>query len=599
MQRMARGNNRRKQSSELSKAIAGPRVDSVNVSYAKNLGTTRRNGKVCWEQVQPARLQIGRVLALANGKLEEGSTRSFVEPFGAFRLNPSHLTTRLAMDDSELALAYFSNIRSRSRTHSQNRLPPEVAQNENSVSHIGTFDPEYISSLALVPNRQYSSKFDFDTSSPFIALSHNAVVSVYSDNPNPVLGMLATQQEIEAIKDKYSAHEFYREYVTDAMVAMAEVARNQRTDAPPAKAHLRDSHVAKSRPKAARECYTSNAVLTVYEGDAKVEFNLKTHRHPENAALGMFYKGLGNVIGISASMLIRTVTVKPIGEFLDVLGAQDKHEHYLAAAKYLTEPETVIAQEISYSANYYTDSYMHKGDCDVKVITVCAGDYEERAAGAHSLRDLAMVMFEFGNGIPLQHNIANTDDYMNNLFCHRLSVPSEIAYASIGKAVHKAVNASQGPIKRGWNHVITGDKNLKSIEFNVRANQIERNSRHSENDAIALSLQNVSTCSREFGMLFYGSSNAELAQCIRTELAHIFCPVGRPIQNSFTPWAPVWDTKTEVDLQTGPNLMRFQAPAAFNDDALSVRSAMTCDLDLDEIINLAAKPSAFDNEVYM
>ena len=94
----------------------------------------------------------------------------------------------------------------------------------------------------------------------------------------------------------------------------------------------------------------------------------------------MFYKGLGNVIGISASMLIRTVTVKPIGEFLDILGAQDKHEHYLAAAKYLTEPETVIAQEISYSANYYTDSYMHKGDCDVKVITVCAGDYEERAA---------------------------------------------------------------------------------------------------------------------------------------------------------------------------------------------------------------------------
>jgi hypothetical protein len=603
MQQLARGKRKqyKRQSTELSRAISGPRWDSVNVAFAKNLGTTRKNGKVSWELVQPARHQIGRVLALASGKLED-SARSFVEPFGAFQLNPKHLTTRPANDSSELANTYFYNVVNRAEIHSQNQLPGQVSENMDQVrQRMRNIEPEYISSLALVPNKQYNSKYDFDSSSPFIAMSHRGRVQSFGKDPLPVLGVFATEGDINSLRTKYDEHKFYGEYATDAVVAMAAVSDNLRATDPPVKPHLQDPQIGKSRPKAATKCYTSHALITVYEGNVKVDYNLREHKDSQNPEYGMYYKGIGNVLAISASMVIRTVTVKALGGAHDEYNQSIAESEYLAKGRIKSEPENVIAQEISYSATYYTKSWMYRGDVDVKVVSVCAGDPGQRhQQGTNDLRNLAMVMLEFGNGVPLQHNIANTDDFQNNLFCHRLAIPAEVAFASIGKAVQKAVRKDTEPIVRGWRNIITAPANIKSLQFNVLKNQMPYDSRLSENDAFALSLQHVSACSREMGLLMYGSNdaNAELPMCIRTELAHIFCPVGRPIAAEFRPWAPIWDTKTEADFQTAPGLQTFHEPAVFN-DAFSMHSAVSCDLDLDEIMNLAAKPSAFDNEVYM
>jgi len=585
----------------LTEVIKGPRAMPQPIAHVKNLEVMGKNCRKNWELAQSARQVYGRVLARVDGEVHHDDKRSFNDAFGTFHLNMDNIDTMPAMRSGPLAQAYFENIQFRNQ-NSQNQLSRAFQQNATAVFQMKDKALDYSSSIGLVPNKRYSTKLDFDGSHQFLKMDHqSSSYSVFDENPCPVVGALATSKDLLGLRHQYANHQFYSELITDALVAMAAVSRYERDRTDLFKDHLQNPYVAKSRPKDPWRCYTSHAVISVYEGDAKVDYDLRNY-----ATGGFYYHGLGLVRQISASMVIKTVTVRQLYAFDEARKLTHGADDYLTNTLIQSMPETMLAQEISCSMTYSTDMYSWKGDTDVKVVSVCstisskdAMNDDENTEIILQSKEPSMTMFEFGNGPPTQHIIYSDDQLKTNLFCHNIRVPAEVAYASCAKAVHKIVNQSTDSIRRGYTNIISDEGGLRSLQSSIRANQLPYNSRLDDKEAIAHQLQAPTSCSKQFGFMSYGSNdhNVEPAMCIRSALVQLICPMGvrffKGVQRN--PWAPAWDTMSEAQLA---RMVNDQRNLRFN-DAMSIQSGYSCDLDLDEIMSLAAKPSAFDNEVYM
>jgi hypothetical protein len=315
--------------------------------------------------------------------------------------------------------------------------------------------------------------------------------------------------------------------------------------------------------------------------------------------------------------------------------------------------ETIVGQEIVVKGLYVGSNKTEKHpNCSLRFITVNGGkdDWHIEKGDEHynafKKRVPRLIFMKFGYGMPLQTEIAETLDsdipsFFGQMFPH---VPAEKVILSMNGVTSRMLDLAKfEKSDRRWAHhnsdaklwgdwcvwynkemhkkphtALTEDekKNALMMMVNSMDKSFKRRQEAKQVDPKQLFPYHYhSKCSRNYGFLVEGIQVCNILHVARAAAVYFYWPIGVKLRYSWTP-----DHLTEIKV-TSPLFMKlfFTATSApvgknsppnvgkvggdgsngSNSSMEGVDKAAAFDIDMDEIMYSASRPSVFDEEVYM
>jgi hypothetical protein len=402
--------------------------------------------------------------------------------------------------------------------------------------------------------------------------------------------------------------------------------------------------------------YTAHAVITTYKMTTKYTYAIDplVDRTADEADYPTYYKGPNGaevkVSHIEASIEMITVTSKP-------WKVRNKTKCVFGRLAQEGEKETVLTQHTCISMSYKDEKgEAFKVGADLHVVTGNSGrlwasntkSFEGTNALATNRRvsgqerafertQICMSLLEFGNGMPFQALVIQRewDDFKGKdpegrrLFRRALqfdtlgsSLPAEVLQHSTMQAVDQAMKDKRNhrAIYRGlWRTAYGSEGQRDALVDCFRRTMWDGNKEASKIGDESPQLLPETISKQTWGVFCEGMASISPLQPTRARRVWcISCFNGSDSAvGERAPWAPSWD---EQGLKMGSKAAGGHGrpwkgtdwnpsmySSAFNplatafvpgSDAASVCS-LDSDLDIHHIMELAARPSAFDEEVYM
>ena len=505
-----------------------------------------------------------------------------------------------ALHDQELVSNYYSNI-ARRNMHSSVGLPIPVR--DVGYKALGLDDTRihfFISSLGLIPNKNMhqDDKAMFNSTHKFASIAHEPFkFEIFRKAVCPIFGYAMETPEMNKVVELYRNNIIAQEYVQDAMIAISAAAGQEREDNNRETIHHDQMRPPKKElPKfeAPTHIYTSHTVISSYVTTIGLVFEYENPRLMNDGA---------EVSSIKASVQIKTITVRPLSASATETGGNLQGNFEFAKS------EVALSQTVDYTATYIGKNIPLRG-YDLKLVTANAGAGKKSSNDIFSARwqtelgmgkqgmrktewqeHIGMMAYEFGNGVPTQHIILGDRNFLS---IHAMtSLPAEIPSTSCMKLLRSAPRISNDPTRKGWGDLAFENPDAESIVQSEKLNNPRQDASYATQSNDLLDAQKIDVSPRMGLMCFGRPDNLTSWEVeIRARMAFVFVSVGIAIVNltDKSLWIPPRQPK--------PLLSYLQTDARI-DDMRSCMSVGSCELDIGEIMSMAARPSAFDEEVYM
>jgi hypothetical protein len=213
----------------------------------------------------------------------------------------------------------------------------------------------------------------------------------------------------------------------------------------------------------------------------------KTTQNVENTSIQS--QDAEKVSAIYVTMKIETVTIAPIiyNEQIEDVGMGH------ISAKVV--PETIMTQSVSYSATYHGTNIIERG-YDMRMVTVNTGFGKEvpNTASRHEketekmptwkaqltakggspwYEHVGMIVFDIGNGIPVQYIIKSGENCPNNtVFTYAPSsdVSSEVIFSALIRGLRNVVVKDKESLANGFMSTVS-ETHKKTIMIGIQKNQ--------------------------------------------------------------------------------------------------------------------------------
>jgi len=457
-----------------------------------------------------------------------------------------------------------------------------------------------------------ADKLTYNASVDFGSIAHmpTAIVpgkqhpsEIYGKCEFPIFGALVTGDQIRSILDRYDANTQAKEFVRDAMLTLSFMAQDVRTSVLKNQ-NLGTPKISSAVYKAPVKYHTSHATITKHITTVTADYHFNNIPRIMNGA---------SVTAMKVSAKIKTISVEAIPTHKTYNLGNLEHIHDFS------KPEAVLTQTISYTAEYLGTNVPVRG-YDLKIVTVNTGPGRTSKPGANVAswkpklgvewyNKLQTVAYDFGNGIPVQYIIDNTNGHVNNTsFIHTATAPpAEVVQPSIFRAIRTATLRYDDPITRGFDFFVNTGRNELIRNSIKRSRDIDIQSKSQESKA--WKEINDLDVSPLMGLISTGhfDNNTDFRVPKRNSTLSVIACVGKPFGTANL-WVPPVHEEVAPNRRSSasPQPYPAQQSARFNpmasvfepDDATSIGS-MESELDINEIMCMAARPSAFDDSVYM
>lgn len=450
-------------------------------------------------------------------------------------------------------------------------------------------DPKncFITTFGLIPNESMpdNEKRTFTTEKVMASIAHEPrKLDCIGTMKFSVFGACAQDRDmndcVKLYRNTDGAETAAGEYVCDAMISMCQLSKVFRTDGAFPKGacgKICDYYsVLNSLPK---EEHTSHGVIKTYITTCKGKYNYGGERAMTKGA---------KVTSLKVSMKIETVTFTPRKR--DVQTESRSLQHIRSKAI----KERILTQTVSYSAVYVGTGIPDRG-YDLKMVSVNSGPaastWKTKLQEGATLWSecVGMIVFDIGNGIPMQYIIHSTENNPNNTaFIYspnsEKNLSSEVLFAALIRALRNNVAGDYAT------KYLLSD--ATSIVNSTLVQGIQKNQPRITGKAIEKQYMNINdvTCTPLHGVISSGTLDTYYNPFLldRSEAVTVFACVGTDFkQASDKIWKPDESHTRTTKSLTGMGTRFFETSRA--------NSYAASDIDMDEVMYLAARPSAFDD----
>jgi len=497
-------------------------------------------------------------------------------------LDPDHISCAPMLNDAEINATVNHNLKSRfdldtGKIDAYNQLGTSCIK-----------DPEncFITTFGLIPNESMpdNEKHTFTTENVMASIAHKSrKLDCIGTMKFSVFGACAEDRDmndcVKLYRNTDGSETAAGEYVCDAMISMCQLSKVfRRNEEFPKGAcgKICDYYsVLNSLPK---EEHTSHGVIKTYITTCKGKYNYGGEREMMKGA---------KVTSLKVSMKIETVTFTPRKR--DVQTESRCLQHIRSKAI----RERILTQTVSYSAVYVGTGIPDRG-YDLKMVSVNSGPESTwktklQKGGTLWNERVGMIVFDIGNGIPMQYIIHSTEKNPNNTaFIYspndEKNLSSEVLFAALIRALRNNV---------------TGDYATKYLlsEASTTVNStlvqgIQKNQPKITGKEIEKQYMNINdvTCTPLHGVISSGTLDTYYNPFLldRSEAVTVFACVGTPFREVGSKiWKPNENHTRTTKSYTGMGTRFFETSRA--------NSYAASDIDMDEVMYLAARPSAFDD----
>ena len=498
------------------------------------------------------------------------------------KVNPTHITCAPILNDENIYNAAFQNVKDRFD------LADNVAQTYESIK---TFcskgrDHCFITTFGLIPKSSLpdEEKITYTDKFNMASITHEPrQLDCKGTVKFSVFGACVNLDEIKQASLLYADNKEARQYVFDAMVIMWQMSKDFRTDKKIPNKGGKFCKFSSVLNKLTKKEHTSHSTINTYTTICEGKYALS----PEQGDAGG-----ERVSAIYVTMKIETVTIAPsiYNEPVEDVGMR----HMNAKAT----PETIMTQSVSYSATYHGTRIIERG-YDLRMVTVNTGcgkdkkgdnipSWKEQMTPSSSspwYHHVGMIVFDIGNGIPVQYVIKSHEDNPNNTaFTHAQSSDSaastEVIFSALIRGLRKAVATDQESLANGFVATVSDAISRKVIKIGIEKNQPKILNEQKKNqfmnvrDVRCGPLQGAITCGTLDSYFMHWLFN-------RSEATTIFASVG---VNVTIAAGKVWVPPLHTRLANNAHLKTARA-----------WSVVGSEFDIEEIMDMASRPSAFDD----
>ena len=593
-------------------ALANNASDSntSNADHVRNWTDTLRDRaqkiKTANEKDAGLVMRFSSEMTKISAKTIEHPTSPFINPLaGTCVLDPNNVWATPLQNNADVYAMYNNNVKHRTGEDLQNSMNDYTGYISSEKKNC------YVTTFGLVPNKEMpqEQRNTFTMNHEMASIAHTPVqFDVCGAVPIPLFGLCVSVEEIQSAVKLYKDNPSAQEYVMDAMVTLAQMADKFRKDDSIVHDNGWPSVTSTPTYTVTKKNVTSHGEVLMYTTKIASHYYYKQPRKMHGDA---------EINVIKTSAKIETMTLLPVEYH------KDHGDSHLSHIKSYTTPETVLSQSVSFTATYYGSNVPTRG-YDLKMVTVNTGpgmnnpsllpawkqsiakhgeneekdDIDPDVAAKMWTSKLGMIVYDIGNGIPIQYCIASKDGSMSNTSFIYSAMQSdqtacaEILSAAVARALRLAVTNSDQPIVQGFGV----DKNDKI--FNTFKNSIGRNKpneKRDTNNILYMKINDVQ-CTPNQGLMTTGYSDPyfDLHRIWRSESVTVFACVGKSVaqlqNNEGEIWVPPMPTETKTRAFTHAHLHAF---GGLN-DAMSIMS-LGSEIDMEEIMSMAARPSVFDD----
>lgn len=458
---------------------------------------------------------------------------------------------------------------------------------------------------------------------------HYSPLTISASDVFPVFACLMNAQEANSILESYQHSPFYYNFVKHVLWVLHNLTLRKRFEDGRVRG-IKISDGSISKPSITY--HRSPSFFTTYAASHAIN----TYDVCYNASLPMnnvSWEDLDpnlpaetkseDLVSLNLQITITTHTSKPImltSEF-------NSFEENIKKAQVR---EKIVGQEIVVTGRYIgSHKSYHNPNCHLRFVTVNGGagiSEEDENDYKHKANEMIprVIFMKFGYGMPLQMEISETQETDIPSFFGQMfpNVPIEKVIMNMNGVVSRMLDLAFHDEKDkrwetyksdaevfGRNCIWFPKQNISNMPkaTKIIAQSMKKNFDHrlnaKQNDPEGLfSYHYHSMCSRNYGFLVEGSHVCNKLHMVRAVAVYFYWPVGIPLSYSWTP-------DHVVERQMNSKVFRdfFQiSDASVNKDSpinlgngQALAAAFHDDIDINEIMVSASRPSVFDEEVYM